>query len=179
MVNKRATKQEVILDAWRSLLKTSVGEAELKTIQSRLEEVLGAGGFESPASIARTLADADAPLRLPEVLEFDARWRESRVYALFGPGELVFDDLDNSLESVAKIRDLGDCLSSEGDEVGMKGLADYVKKLKSELERASAAGSVGREVAEWLRVWLQNPAIFNDWLGLRLNSPDFREKFGS
>jgi hypothetical protein len=101
------------------------------------------------------------------------------VYALFGPGELVFDDLDNALESVAKIRDLGDCLSSEGDEAGMKGLADYVKKLKSELERAPAASSVGREVADWLRVWLQNPAIFNDWLGLRLNSPDFREKFGS
>jgi hypothetical protein len=173
---KRPTKAKVILETWRSLDAASAGEAELKLIQAKLVQVLGEGGVASPASIARTLADEDVILRHPELLAFDSRWRESRIYALFGPGELSFDNLENALESVAKIRDLGEHLDSEGDESGMKSLADYVKRLRAEL---NVATPLNVEVAEWLKVWLQNPVIFNDWLGLRLNSEGFRDKFSS
>lgn len=174
MTRNRPTKADVILDTWRSLGSTSAGEAELKLIQQKLEEVFGEGGIESPARIARTLADDEVQLKHPEVLEFDSRWRESRIYALFGPGELSFERLDTALNSVAKIRELGEYLDSEGDESGMKSLADYVKRLRSEMTGANPLTS---EVAEWLKVWLQNPVIFDDWLGLRLKSKDFCDKF--
>ena len=179
MANKRATRQEVILEVWHSLESQSAGELELKTIQARLQEAFGTGGVESPARIARTLADADVNLRHPEVLEFDARWRESRLYALFGPDELIFDNLNDAIESVGKIRDLGEQFESEGDEDGMKGLAEYVKRLRSELEAGRPANSLRREVVEWLRIWLQNPTIFSDWLDLRLKSPNFCDKIGT
>ncbi len=174
MTSKRPTKTEVILDTWRSLDAQSVGEVELRLIQSKLVQVLGEGGIESPARIARTLADQNVGLKHPEILEFDSRWRESRIYALFGPGELSFDDLDTALDSVKKIRDLGEYLDSEGDQSGMKSLADYVKRLRSEIIGASP---LTFEVAEWLKIWLQNSVIFDDWLELRLNSADFRNKF--
>ena len=175
MANKRRTKAEVIIETWHSLNAVSAGEAELKAIQTSLGHTFGEGGIDSPASIARTLADENVNLRHPEVLEFDSRWRESRIYGLFGPGELRFDSLDYALESVEKIRDLGEILDSEGDEEGMKTLADYVKRLRAEL---NGDDRLDAEVAEWLKVWLQNRTIFNDWLGLRLNSINFRDKFG-
>lgn len=174
MTRNRPTKADVILETWRSLGSTSAGEAELKLIQQRLVQVFGEGGIESPARIARTLADEEIRLKHPEVLEFDSRWRESRIYALFGPGELSFEDLNTALNSVAKIRDLGQYLDSEGDESGMKSLADYVKRLRSEMTGPSPLTS---EVSEWLKVWLQNPVIFDDWLELRLKSNEFRDKF--
>src|SRR6266508_2157384 len=39
----------------------------------------GPGSEESPAAIARVLADEGAELRHPEVIELDARWREAKI----------------------------------------------------------------------------------------------------
>ena len=33
------------------------------------------------------------------------------------------------------------------------------------------------EIANWFRIWLENPDAFFDWLEVRKQSPDFREKF--
>src|SRR6266700_13111 len=33
------------------------------------------------------------------------------------------------------------------------------------------------EIASWFRIWLENPDAFFDWLDVRKQSPDFREKF--
>jgi hypothetical protein len=35
-----------------------------------------------------------------------------------------------------------------------------------------------QEIVEWFTIWLQNPAIFENWVSLRQNSPDFQERFG-
>ncbi len=34
-----------------------------------------------------------------------------------------------------------------------------------------------QEIAEWFTLWLQNPEIFENWITLRQNSPDFIERF--
>ncbi len=34
------------------------------------------------------------------------------------------------------------------------------------------------EIRQWFRIWLENPDVFFDWLGLRKQSPEFQEKFG-
>jgi hypothetical protein len=33
------------------------------------------------------------------------------------------------------------------------------------------------EISNWFRVWLENPDAFFDWLEVRKQAPDFREKF--
>jgi len=38
---------------------------------------------------------------------------------------------------------------------------------------------VQKEIAEWLRVWLETPAIFAQWMELRKQSKAFRTRFGS
>src|SRR5207249_692249 len=37
--------------------------------------------------------------------------------------------------------------------------------------------STQREILEWIKVWMQTPALFVDWVELRRRSPDFRGKF--
>jgi hypothetical protein len=37
--------------------------------------------------------------------------------------------------------------------------------------------AVADELAAWMTVWLQNPAVFADWLALRRNSSEFLQKF--
>jgi len=33
------------------------------------------------------------------------------------------------------------------------------------------------EIANWFRIWLETPDAFFDWLDVRKQSPEFREKF--
>jgi hypothetical protein len=35
------------------------------------------------------------------------------------------------------------------------------------------------EIVAWLKVWIQTPGLFADWLELRRRSPDFQKKFSS
>jgi hypothetical protein len=43
----------------------------------------------------------------------------------------------------------------------------------TEGERLKAA-----EIAEWLRLWVQSPEVFENWIALRRKSQDFISKFG-
>ncbi|HEY3579968.1 MAG TPA: hypothetical protein VGK82_05470, partial [Pyrinomonadaceae bacterium] len=63
-------------------------------------------------------------------------------------------------------------------------LRTFVLQLKGELELFAKSMVVplpdrliAMEVAHWLTVWLQNPTIFVDWLALRRESAEFRERF--
>src|SRR6266446_7946862 len=69
------TKEDLIVEVWEQLDCDSVGAAELEQIQKAIRERFGEGAVDSPASIARLLADEGAILRHPEVLECDADWR--------------------------------------------------------------------------------------------------------
>ena len=166
--------EQAIADLWAELGQESAGAAELEQIQQALVERLGAQGRESPAVIARTLADQGVRLRHPEILEFDVRWREREVFALFTPEEFNFASIDAALAWVEKLS-----AAPEGLQ-----LRSFVLQLKVELELAATSRQVSlperliaAEVAQWLTVWLQNPSIFGDWLALRRASPEFRDRF--
>ena len=51
------TKHDLIIEVWEYLDCESVGARELEQIQQALGERFGAGALQSPASIARTVAD--------------------------------------------------------------------------------------------------------------------------
>ncbi|MDX6383229.1 MAG: hypothetical protein QOK48_802, partial [Blastocatellia bacterium] len=68
---------DLILQAWERLDCATIGEPELREIQEAIRD--HSGKEECPAAIARVLADEGAELRHPEVIEFDARWREAKM----------------------------------------------------------------------------------------------------
>ena len=167
------TKRELIGDVWAESGSQSVGVYELELIQQALNESFGV--VESPASLARLLADEGIPLRHPEILEADAAWRELRLYELFGARGLDFATPKTALESANKIEELRLKLVEAGDKSKLERLVAHVREIKADLLDQQTL--VAREAAEWLTVWLQSPAIFENWLSLRRNSADFLRNF--
>jgi hypothetical protein len=167
-------RDQFILDWWTENGNESAGAAELDQIQQALVERFGAQGSESPAAIARMLADNGVRLKHPEVLEADVRWRERERVSLFTSEELNFTSIDAAIVFVEKLAGL-----PQGPD-----LRNLVMQLKIELELVAKSMRVplpdrliALEVAHWLTVWLQNPPIFSDWLVLRRESAEFRERF--
>ncbi len=97
------TKHDLIIEVWEALDCESVGARELKQIQKVVWQKFGAGSVDSPASIARTLADEGAVLRHPEVLILDTEWRERELSALIPPDELNFSGLAEASASIKKL----------------------------------------------------------------------------
>jgi len=89
-------KRELILNAWEELDCESVGRKELEQLQQSILEVLGEAAVDSPAAIARIVADEGAHLRHPEVLEYDSEWRQQQL-AQFENWNLSFASLSDAL----------------------------------------------------------------------------------
>lgn len=175
---KPETKQQAIIKLWEQTGKLSAGAAELDSIQQELLVHRGPDVSESPASIARILADHDVRLGHPEVLEADVRWRERR--QLFTAEELNFGTLDGATALVEKMEQLW--RGFQGQTSALEHLRFSVRQIKAELELLAAKQNAGdrelaQEVVQWLTIWLQNPQIFSEWLALRRSTVEFRERF--
>lgn len=156
--------------------KEVAGASELSLIQEAVLERFGTP--VSPAAVARTLADHGVRLGHPQILEADVQWRERT--SLFTPDDLDFGTLYGATVLMDKIENLRQ--QFEFDQSALEHLRQSVFQLKNELEvlassRKSANKDLAVEVAQWLTVWLHNPAIFTDWLALRRNTADFQERF--
>ena len=169
-------KKQVIIELWRETGKQTVGASELELLQQGLLARFGAGGSESPAAIARTLADHGVSLRHPEILEADMRWRHDWMTALFSPEDLNVGTLEAATALIQKIERLR--LEFAGNEATLESLRQSVRRMKGELELMTNQ-PLAQELAQWLTVWLQNPQIFEEWLALRRATAEFRERFES
>src|SRR6185503_4948986 len=161
------TKEQFIVEVWEGMGAEVVGASELGLIEQSVVERFGSS--MSPASIARVLADHGARLGHPEILQADARWREKQ--SLFTADDLEFANLEAAMKLINKIAQF------ESNPKMRERLRQSVRALKSELDSFSSSNQLAAEVAQWLTVWLQNPQIFTEWLALRQNSPEFRERF--
>src|SRR5262245_36633593 len=179
------TRQEVAIRAWQQIDSQSVGAPELEVIQKAIREALGEGAVESPAAIARTLADIGAQLRHPEVLECDTRWREEKLASFVDREALRFTTVAAALESFARLEESRQQFAVARDEAGLRQLRELGLKLRKEFEfrarqsREQSEGILARELDQWLAVWLQTPEIFSEWLSLRRRSPEFIKALGS
>ncbi|MEA2203651.1 MAG: hypothetical protein QOE77_427 [Blastocatellia bacterium] len=186
------TKQDLVIEVWDHLGNPPVGEAVLQQVMRVLRDRFSDGAVDSPAAIARTLIDAGAELRHPEVLEFDARWREhaSRQRAAKTPAPLF--DLENewSLQTgAAWIGELGKLrldAAQGNDRKAVKRLEDLARETRQHALTLAASRALSprkiaaaAEIAEWLTIWLQTPQLFQTWLDLRQQSAEFRAKFGN
>jgi len=179
------TRQEVAIRAWQQIDSQSVGAPELEFIQKTIREALGEGAVESPAAIARTLADTGAELRHPEVLECDTRWREEKLSSFVDQEALRFTKVAAAVESFARLEESRQRFAVAGDDAGLRQLREFGLKLRREFEfragqaREEPEGILARELDQWLAVWLQTPEIFSEWLSLRRRSPEFIKTLGS
>ena len=185
------TKRELIIDVWNRLKRPSIGERELRAVQRAISEQFGEGAVDSPAAIARVLEDDGDELRHPEVIEFDAHWRQMQIEK----GGGVINGLENlvstkplrlkqaegfikRLERLLKRSDrAGDPRMSRHVRDTAINARDVAKSLSKNQSLAEPERAEQAEFAKWLAVWIQTPNLFRDWLELRRRSPDFRKKF--
>ena len=177
---------ETIVSAWRALERTGAGEDELISIQQKLvDETI------SPATIARELAQEGVELRHPEVINCDARWREAQLerqtskFASVRPlpdtGPL---NLKEAEAAIAQLEQLRRAFAVARDKIALdeiKALAIDSRKTALHCANDSSLSKEARqaqeEMAEWLRVWLETPKLFEQWLELRKASSTFSAKF--
>ena len=181
---------EVIVKLWLELGRPPVDAQFLETAQRQLAKSSEDPAI-SPASVARLLADEGAELRHPEIIETDVRWRESLVnsrmdrFAAVEPlssgARLNIQDAGGLISKMEKLRQE---FERDHDETRL----DELRTLAADArQRAEAMGKNRKldetvrfeqsELAEWLKVWLQTPALFENWLELRRRSEEFRRKF--
>jgi hypothetical protein len=186
-------KREIVISIWRDFGEPRVGERELRRVQKALAEGRDPNDALSPAAIARILADQGAELRHPEIIEFDARWREAQIKARnerFKELEEVSAQPPLSLEQaealINELERLRQRFVSESDREDLADLTSFAAQAREaaqSLSRTRTLDAARRmeqaEIAEWLKLWIQNPTVFIHWLALRKRSPEFRDRFGA
>jgi len=185
----KISKREFIVMTWERLGAGRIGRKKLRAVQNALAKEFGAS--QSPASIARMLSDAGAELNHPEIIEFDAKWREAQLELeekKFRGIEDLFRTERLTLARAEELIDRMETLRREFERHEDEQALAQLRRAAVEARTASQALAKDRtlaasiraeqsELAEWLRVWIQTPALLADWLELRRRSPDFRNKF--
>ena|SRR5438105_10964430 len=180
----------MIVSTWRRMGEPPVGASELLQIQQAIKESPGANSVESPARIARRLAQEGAELRHPEIIECDARWRESqlashmkefdRVRALQTEAPLRLKSAEALLAELEQLRQR---FVQAGEKDALKDLRMLTIEVRQtatatakDVSLPAADREEQSEIAEWLMVWLETPNLFEQWLDLRKSSKAFKEK---
>ena len=181
---KARTKSDLMIEVWEHLDCESVGATELETIESVVRERFGEGAVETPAAVARLLADEGAELRHAEVLELDTRHRGADPYEAMFRNVLKFSTFAQAAASLRNLDNLRRQFSRKKDHEGLRRVQETALKGRKRAEMIARNRNVDEkkraekaEIAEWFAVWLRQPEIFNDWLELRQRTQDFRERF--
>jgi hypothetical protein len=181
---KARTKRDLMIEVWEHLDCESVGARELEEIMNAVRERFNGGAIESPAAIARLLADEGAELRHAEVLEADARWRTVDPYEPMLRNVLRFSDFDQAANSIRRLENLRKQLTRKKDEEGLRRVRETALRGKQRAQMIAANKSVAgskraekEEIAQWFTIWLQTPEMFDDWVALRRNSKEFKKRF--
>lgn len=99
--------------------------------------------------------------------------------ALFGI--LEFSTFTDAERTITKLDDLSRSYQSVGDMQGMECCRQIARlgrrraELISRNRRVDATKRAQKEeIARWFAVWLETPALFDDWLALRKTTEEFR-----
>jgi DNA primase large subunit len=172
------TKKAMILRAAAAIGAEKWTPAEIEQLRRKLLADHGAEGKTASDYIAEVLQAAG--------------WK-----VVLSQQEEAEDQFEEEFEDLLHFKTLGDA------EVSLMRLDELLRRFRAHEEKAAAgrvleiarlgkrrAEMIARnhkveahkraekeEIANWFRVWLENPDAFFDWLELRKQSPDFRGKF--
>jgi len=184
MWNSR-TKNDLIIEVWEKLDCESVGAKEIEAIELVVREKFGNSAVDSPMIIARLLADEGAYLRHSEIMELDVKRRLESPYDAMFRNILKFSDFKQTLISIRRLENLRRKFQSENDKEGLRLVRETALKGKHRAQMIAGNEKIDvkkraekKEIVEWFTLWLGSPEIFENWILLRQNSQDFKEKFG-
>ena len=178
------TKIDLIIEVWERLDCESVGAKEIEAIETVVRDKFGAAAVESPMIIARILADEGAELRHAEIMELDVARRLASPYDAMFRNILKFSDFKETLASIRRLENLRKKFLADNDREGLRLVRETAIKGKRRAQMIAKNEKVEQkkreekqEIVEWFTIWLQSPEIFENWINLRKNSADFKNRF--
>ncbi|HVB97869.1 MAG TPA: hypothetical protein VNJ12_00855 [Candidatus Dormibacteraeota bacterium] len=176
--NLQETIRETILALAQEVGAGIFTPAEMEQIRRQLLVRLGSEGRVSPEEIAAVLAEAGIPVRRSRQegsAHYEEEFRDLLRFSTLEDAEMCLIRLD---ELLRKFREQGDP-SGESRVIAVAQLGLRRAMMISRNAKVDAGKRVEKEeVSRWFRVWLENPGAFFDWLELRKQAPDFRQRFG-
>jgi hypothetical protein len=178
------TKTDLIIEVWEKLDCESIGENELVAIETVVRAEYGDSAVDNPMIVARLLADEGAELRHSEVMNLHVKRLNDMPYAPVFRNVFNIEGISQALSSIRKVENLRRKFSVENDKKGLRLLRNAAIAVKTRAQSISNDQRKTRqvrfenaEIAEWLTIWLQSPEVFENWVKLRQESQDFKEKF--
>lgn len=177
---KPASRKESILAIARGLKFVRFTPAELEQIRRQLVVQLGpAAGKTSVDIIASVLEDAG--LRVVRSSRADTAGRyEEEFHDL-----LHFSTLDEAEMCLVRLDELSRKFRAEGEMAAVERVFEVARLGRRRAEMIARNPRVDarkreekKEILEWFGIWLKTPEAFFDWLEVRKQSPDYRQRFG-
>ena len=172
------TKKSLILQAARQIGVQKWTPAEIDQLRRRLIAEHGEAGKTGSEYIANVLEDAGLKLELTLQEEAEDQYEEEFEDLLH------FKTLEDAEVSVMRLDELMRKFRSQGEHAAVGRVLNVARLGKRRAEMISRNQKVEahkraekEEIANWFRIWLENPDAFFDWLDLRKQSPEFQSKF--
>jgi hypothetical protein len=175
---KKSVKKEMILAAAREMNKATYTPAEVEQIRRKLIADHGEAAKTSADYIADVLAGAKMRVVMSPHVDteglYEEEFQDLLHFSTFEEAEMCLVRLDELLrkfetegEKAAEARVL------EVARLGRRRAEMIARNQKVDAEKRREK----EEIARWFAVWLEQPDAFFDWLELRKQSPEFRERF--
>ncbi|MGB5014378.1 MAG: hypothetical protein WBO68_10165 [Pyrinomonadaceae bacterium] len=179
------TKSELIIEVWEKLDCENVGRAEIEAIETAVASHFGRSAVDSPMALARLLADEGAELRHAEIMELFVIRSSNRPYDAALRSITKLESLRSALSTIRDLENLRKKYRKDGDKDGLRELRETARRGKNEVDEIAASKKteaverqVAMEITQWLSLWLQTPELFESWIAIRQDTPEFKELFG-
>ena len=172
------TKKAMILRAAAAIGAEKWTPAEIDQLRRKLLADHGAEGKTGSDYIADVLQSAGWKVVLTQQEEAEDQFEEEF------DDLLHFKTLGDAEVSLMRLDELLRRFKMHGEKAAAERVLEVARLGKRRAEMISRNHKVEahkraekEEISNWFRVWLENPDAFFDWLEVRKQAPDFREKF--
>ena len=173
-----STKKALILEAAHGLGKPRFTPAEIEQIRRQLIAQLGARGKTSPDYIVSVLENAGLRVVWSTQSDTEGRYEEEFAdllhFSTLVEAEMCLVRLDELLRkftieaergAAERVREVARLGRRRAEMIARNQKVDAQKREEKE------------EISHWFAIWLETPEAFFDWLEVRKQSPEFREKY--
>lgn len=178
MSEELKTKKAMIMAAAQELGIEKWTLAEIDQLRRKLLADHGAAGKTQNDYIAEVLKDAGQKILLSQQEEAEDQYEDEFEDLLH------FKTLEDAEVSIMRLDELMRKFAGEHEQAAVNRVLNVARLGKRRAEMISRNRKVEPhkraekvEITSWFRIWLEQPDAFFDWLDIRKQTPEFREKF--
>lgn len=178
MTEDNKTKKAMILETAREIAAEKWTPAEIDQLRRKLIAEHGEEGRTGAEYIADVLKDAGLKVNLSQLEEVEDQFEEEFEDLLH------FKTLSDAEVSLMRLDELSRRFQAHTEKAAAARVLEVARLGKRRAEMIARNHKVEpqkraekEEIANWFRIWLENPDAFFDWLDVRKKSPEFHAKF--